>query len=223
MKYFIDHQTVAGAVTIVLMASGRRERRMFDQMACRVPGTKRSLTAAFVLTLASLSGHASLGQTQATPCFQRDLAGAPAARQKQVREFQESVEAGPIYKELLLRLGEPEHCGAKVTGENVALSYAFPKGARLDASFNSSIEFSEQHAQFRGLDREKAFALLRQSERDSFGDDGCGIDWNRPETESKTGHSGSQAEVFRGDSCNCQARILYQDNSVVGLALSSSC
>jgi hypothetical protein len=192
-------------------------------MACPILGSKRSWAAAFVLTLASLIGHANVSQAQAMPCLPSDPAGAQTAHQKQVREFQQRVEAGPFFKELVLRLGEPERCEAKLSGENIALTYAFRNEAHLDASINSSIEYSDQHARFRGLDREKALALLKQSEQDSFGQDGCGIDWNRPESESKGGHSKFRAAVFRGDSCNCQGRILYQGNSVVGLAFSSSC
>ena len=186
-------------------------------MACSVPGSARFRATSFVLALASLSFNAM--QAQAARCSPSGLEGAPPVRQKQVREFQQRVEAGPIYKELLLRLGEPERCGAKLDGENIAVSYAFRNEAHLDAG----IEYSEQHAQFRGLDGEKALALLKQSERDSFGQDGCGIDWNRPESESKKESSSSRAVVFRGSSCNCQARILYSGKSVAGLALRSSC
>jgi hypothetical protein len=190
-------------------------------MACSVPGSARFRATSFVLALASLSFNAM--QALAARCSPSGLEGAPPARQKQVREFQQRVEAGPIYKELLLRLGEPERCGAKLDGENIAVSYAFRNEAHLDASISPGIEYSEQHAQFRGLDGEKALALLKQSERDSFGQDGCGIDWNRPESESKKESSSSRAVVFRGSSCNCQARILYSGKSVAGLALRSSC
>jgi hypothetical protein len=190
-------------------------------MACSVPGSPRFRATAFFLALASLSFNAM--QAQATRCSPSGLEGAPPARQKQVREFQERVETWPIYKELLLRLGELERCGAKLSGENIALSYAFRNEAHLDASISPGIEYSEQHAQFRGLDGEKALALLKQSERDSFGEDGCGIDWNQPESESKEEHSSSRAVVFRGTSCNCQARLLYEGKAVAGLALRSSC
>ncbi len=172
----------------------------------------------FIFALASLIVHCNAMQAQATRC-----SGAPPARQKQVREFQQRVEAGPFYKELLLRLGEPKRCEAKLSGTNITLSYAFRDGAHLDASISPDIEYSAQHAQFRGLDAERALALLKQSERDSFGQDGCGIDWHRQESQSKEEHSTSRAVVYRGSSCNCQARILYSGNAVVGLALSSSC
>lgn len=106
-------------------------------------------------------------QAQAARCSPSGLEGAPPARQKQVREFQQRVEAGPIYKELLLRLGEPERCGAKLDGENIAVSYAFRNEAHLDASISPGIEYSEQHAQFRGLDGEKG-ARAFETKRTGF-------------------------------------------------------
>jgi len=147
----------------------------------------------------------------------------PASRQKQVREFQQRVEAGPFYKELLRRLGKPKGCDVKLDGENIALSYVFQHNARLDARVDPSIEYSEQQAQFRGLNGKEALALLKESEKDSFGRDGCGIDWDHPEEELPEESSGSRATVFRGSACNCQARVAYQGNSVVALVLSSAC
>src|ERR1700677_5336187 len=109
-------------------------------MARSVPVSARFRATSFVLALASLSFNAM--QAQAARCSPSGLEGAPPARQKQVREFQQRVEAGPIYKELLLRLGEPERCGAKLDGENIAVSYAFRNSTHHDAG----IEYSEQHA-----------------------------------------------------------------------------
>ena len=188
-------------------------------MACSVPGSARFRATAFVVALASLSLNPM--QAQATRCSLSGLAGAPPASQKQVREFQQRVEAGPIYKELLLRLGEPERCAAKLNGENTALSYAFRNEAiSMPASVPVSNILSST-PNFEASMETKARALLQQSERDAFGQDGCGIDWNRPESESKGEHSSSRAVVFRGTSCNCQARILYRGKAVVGLALKS--
>src|ERR1700678_2271516 len=103
-------------------------------MACSVPCSvlrpARSWATVFVLALAP-SANGSAEQAQATGCSPSGLAGAPAARQKQVREFQQQVETGPLYKELLLRLGESERCGAKLSGENIAPSYAFRNEAHL--------------------------------------------------------------------------------------------
>jgi len=92
-----------------------------------------------------------------------------------------------------------------------------------DAQVNSTIESSMQRAESRGLNREKALALLKKGESDSYGKAGCGIEWSKPEDQSMGDPPGSRATVFRCDSCNCQARIIYQGDSVVALVLSSAC
>jgi hypothetical protein len=146
-----------------------------------------------------------------------------ASSQKQVRELQRRVEGGPFYKKMLQQLGDPQSCKAKLDGDNIWLSYAFRDDARLDARINSTIESSEQRAAFRGLSRKEALALLKKGESNSFSRDGCGIDWNRPEDRAMADLPGSRETEFRGDSCNCQARVVYQGNVVVALVLRSAC
>jgi hypothetical protein len=124
---------------------------------------------------------------------------------------------------MLQQLGKPQTCSAKHEGDAISLSYDFPKDAHLDEQVNRAIESSRQRATFPGLNREMALALLKNGESDSYGKDGCGIDWRRPADETTDDPPGSRATVFRGDSCNCQARIVYQGDSVVALVLSSAC
>ncbi len=179
--------------------------------------------AGLLLGLLSLSSHASWSQSQPSLCSPPGVAGMPASSQKQVREFQQRVEAGPFYKKVLQQLGGPQSCNVKLDGDNIRLWYVFRDDARLDAQISSTIESSEQRASFRGLSGKEALALLKKGELDSFGRDGCGIDWNRPEDQAMGGPPGSRATVFRGDACNCQARIVYQGTSVVALVLRSAC
>jgi len=124
---------------------------------------------------------------------------------------------------MLRRLGKPQGCSVKLDGDNTALQYVFRRNGRLDAKMNPTIEYSEQRAEFGGLSSEEALVLLKKGELDLFGREGCGIDWKQPEDQSTENPPGSHATVFRGDSCNCQARIVYQGNSVVALVLSSAC
>ncbi len=192
-------------------------------MARPVLGSARCWAASFLLGLSSLGGQSSWAQSQASQCSPSGLANLPPSRQQQVREYQHRVEAGPFYKKMLRQLGKPNSCDAKLDGENIALSYVFRDDAHLDARVNSSIEYSEQRAEFRGLSREKALVLLKKGALDLFGREGCGIDWNLPQDQSTVDTPGSRATVFRGDSCNCQARIVYHGDSVVALVLSSAC
>jgi hypothetical protein len=50
-------------------------------------------------------------------------------------------------------------------------------------------------------------ALLRRAEHAAFGRDGCGIDWRAPAAETAPEQPDARSDVFRGDVCNCQARI----------------
>ncbi len=189
------------------------------------PVLTRARWCEIALLLASLllAGPASRAQTPASSCTPPEFAAMTAASQKQVRDLQQHVEAGPFYKKMLQQLGKPQSCNVRQEGDAIALSYGFVKDARLDAQADSAIESSMQRATFSGLDREKALALLKKGESNSYGRKGCGIDWKRPEDETMDSPAGSRATVFRGDSCNCQARILYQGDSVVALVLSSAC
>jgi hypothetical protein len=192
-------------------------------MARSVLAPGRFCAATLLVALYLLAGHAGWSQSTPSLCSSPDMAAMPASSQKQIRDLEEHVEAGPFYKKMLQQRGKPQNCNVKRDGDSIALSYAFRNDAHLDAQTNATIESSQQRAEFRGLNRVKALALLKKGELDSYGKDGCGIDWNKPEDQSMEDPPGSHATVFRGDSCNCQGRIVYQGNSVVALVLSSAC
>jgi hypothetical protein len=202
-------------------------------MACPVLGGARFWAAAVFLALASFGTqvYGAGGQTTQSasqcsiPGSISDAGNVPESSQKVVREFQRRLEAGPFYIELQRRLGKPKSCSLKLKldGDTIALSYVFRHHARLSARTNPTIEYSQQRAELRGLSREDSIALLKKAEAASYGQDGCGINWTHSEDEATDDPPKSHATVFRGDSCNCQARIVYLGTSVVGLVLSSSC
>jgi len=177
----------------------------------------------FIFALSCFAAVASGLPGQTRQCVPGELANGTESYQKQSRDLQQRVTVGPFYKELLRKFGSPKSCNAKLDGETITLSYAFRNHAHLEARASSSIEYSQQRVDFRGLNTEQAKALLRAAESDSFGLSGCGMDWDKPETDSTGKQPGSHAVVFRGDSCNCQGRVLYEGNSVVALILSNSC
>lgn len=193
-------------------------------MACAVLRPARFLSAAFTLvaacSLVAFSGGKRSCVTQGRPGASDDV---PASRQKEVRQFQDHVESGPLYKELERRIGKPGACKINLEDENMTLSCAFPSNMRLEARTNPRIEFSEQRVELRGLGQKKALALLKQSEIDSFGRDGCGVKWNRPVEEASARPAGSREVVYRGDTCNCQGRVVYENNSIVALVWRSAC
>lgn len=66
--------------------------------------------------------------------------------------------------------------------------------------------------------------ILVRAECTAFGVNGCGINWQQTETLPVRDDTSTTETIFRGDVCNCQARI-RRDNAghVVGLALRSAC
>jgi hypothetical protein len=64
---------------------------------------------------------------------------------------------------------------------------------------------------------------MSRREKEAFGQAGCGIDWSHVAEESQVTHAGSREVVYRGDTCNCQGRMIYDNGIVVGLVLRSAC
>ena len=162
----------------------------------------------------------SLAQSEAPRCIASDAGNLPSARQQQIRDLERRVEAGPFYRKMAHRLGKPKGCEAKLDGQNVQIVFRFREDAHLEARENSSIEYSEQRAALGGLSRAKALELLKRGVADMVGPGGCGMTWSQPQEQTE---EGSRATVFRGGSCNCQGRILYRGDAVVGLEMSSAC
>ena len=192
-------------------------------MARPILTSSRIWMAVPLLAFSLLGEHAGWSQSPASLCSSPDLASMPAAKQKQVQVLEQRTEAGPFYKEMVQLLGKPQSCTAKQDRDSIALSYAFRNDAHLLAQVTAMIESSMQRAEFRGLNPAKALELLKKGEAESYGKDGCGIDWSKPEDQSMDDPPGSHATVFGGGSCNCQARIVYQGDSVIALVLSAAC
>ncbi len=184
-----------------------------------------------VLNSARILGSLVLCLASALACAQQPaqscapIAGqvVPAARQKQLHDFQNSVESGAFYQELVRRRGLPQSCNSGVDGETLSLTYAFRGGAQLEAQSNASIEFSEQRMQVSGLNKQSALNLLKAAEHSLYGEEGCGIQWERPTTEPNPQHPTSHDVVYRGSTCNCQARMLYQRKTIIALAVRGAC
>jgi hypothetical protein len=183
----------------------------------------RSVGIVLILIGLCLTGSARALEAQRVECSSSALTAALAARQKDVRDLLQRVEAGPFYKELLRRKGKPESCEVVLDGDKITLSYAFRGKARLDAEVNPDIEFSRQGMQVRGISERKGLALLKETEKNFVGRNGCGVNWNRPAEELSGEQAGSRELVYRGDVCNCQARVIYEGGSVAALIFSSAC
>ncbi len=181
-----------------------------------------------VLTICLLLGFtaSSLAFAHQAPnssCSPNALSEIPAARQSAFRQYQKTVESGVFYRELVSKLGNPQSCRKSIDDQNMSLSYTFRSDARLDAHFDSSIEYSEQRMQLPGLTSDSALALLKAAEKDLYGANGCGIQWKRSKRETDDQHPGSSQVVYKGKTCNCQARVVYDHNAIVAVLLQSAC
>jgi hypothetical protein len=152
-----------------------------------------------------------------------DLSKAPSELQSAYPPLRHHIEAGPLYQALEQRLGPPQSCARSVQGGALRLAYEFPRNGTLVAQIDPRIEFSEQRVNLRGLEEAEAKSLLQAAETNTFGATGCGINWERPVTEEPGTFGGSSEVVYRGDACNCQARVVYDDEKVIGVVLRSAC
>lgn len=151
-----------------------------------------------------------------SPCSSKRL-------DRQTQLLQQQMTAGIFYKELLLLFGKPLTCAVNVQNGRTNLTYTFRQGAQLIARTDPAAELSEQRVESIHIDTAKAIALLKRAELDAYRPDGCGISWTSGEEESAPGGPGRREIVYRGDTCNCQARLTYSGNDVVILVLRSAC
>jgi hypothetical protein len=152
-----------------------------------------------------------------------DLSHASPELQSAYPPLRHRVEAGPLYQALEKRLGPPRTCTRSVQAGGLHLTYEFPHNGALVAQIDPRTEFSEQRVNLQGLDEAEAKSLLQAAETSAFGATGCGLNWERPATEEPGTLGGSSEVVYRGDACNCQARVGYDDEKVIGLVLRSAC
>jgi hypothetical protein len=131
--------------------------------------------------------------------------------------------AGPFYTILVRKLGRPKNCVAEIEDGAVRLSYTFARGGALHVERDPDIEFTEQRITLRGLDSRKALALLRAVEKRTMGQNGCGIRWHEPPTQEADSAEETHEMIYRGDVCNCQGRLVYHKNAVMGLVFKSTC
>ena len=99
----------------------------------------------------------------------------------------------------------------------------FSNDSRLTVAADPKIELFKMTVTTAGIKPAKAIDLLKAQETQAFGPNGCGIKWQAPAEQNQTGDKGSREAVYRGDRCNCQARIKYLGDLVVALTLSSAC
>jgi hypothetical protein len=131
------------------------------------------------------------------------------------QDLQQNVTAGLFYKALVMQAGKPLSCRVDVDGAKTTITYSFKKHAELRAEVDQTIEASEQRIKTR-MPMANAIQLLKDAEKDLYPPGGCGIAWDHPQ-------SSSGETVYRGTTCNCQARVTGRGNYAVTLILRSAC
>lgn len=106
----------------------------------------------------------------------------------------------------------------------IMIKYQFHDGSWLYVKRDMRIEYTEHEAQFVFLSIGNPIETLADLEHQTFGPQGCGIDWQNSESQSMQENASITETIFYGDICNCQARIRRNTNGdVVGLLMRSAC
>ena len=174
------------------------------------------LALAAVLLLPFVLAHAAEGPCPAP-------AGSETTQNTDLQALQEHTRSGPFYRELMRRFGKPLSCKFDSANGNLALTYTFRSKAQLVAKTNPGIEYNEQRLEVSGMSGEKAKALLKAAEKEAYKPDACGIAWDKPDSDGPGEAAGTREVIYRGDTCNCQARVIYRKKCVVTLILRSAC
>jgi hypothetical protein len=134
-----------------------------------------------------------------------------------------TVEKGPLFTVPAAAEGVAS-CRVRYDAAVIDLDYRFKDGDWLHVKRDARIEYTDQEARFALSPKENAEAIRAGAERAAFGPNGCGIDWRQAETQPSVDDPSTTESVFRGDVCNCQARIRRNAaGRVVGLMLRSTC
>jgi hypothetical protein len=175
--------------------------------ACSVSPTPNQSAAP---TLAAVSCSATNG-----PATAQDSAT--------MAELRQSVENGPLYTVPAAATGVAS-CHVHYDSGVTVLEYRFKDGGWLSVKRDARIEYTEQEARFALSPAENPATILADAERVAFGSKGCGIDWRQAETQPAGDDHNAIETIFRGDVCNCQARIRRDAaGRIVGFMLRSAC
>jgi hypothetical protein len=120
-------------------------------------------------------------------------------------QVRHTVESGPLFQAVAANTALTS-CRATGEAEKVVIEYHFADGASVRATRDPRIEYFDEEVQLASPPAANAVDLLTRTERAVFATDGCGIDWKDPET-LPAGESKGTETIYRGDTCNCQARV----------------
>jgi hypothetical protein len=221
------------------LVAARRLTRSLVVLVQRIPphrsGKQRSRTtrpvrwccALAVACIAACSASPRATQTSTAAAIpsctpENGFALQPDARET-IASLKRAVEDGPIFAASAARTGVAS-CRVAYDGGVASIDYQLRDGGWLRAKRDAKIEYSDQEARLTTPLAEDAVGVLQRAERASFGADGCGIDWKEPESKPPDDDRSAVEKIYRGETCNCQARVRSDaSGKVFGLMLRSSC
>jgi hypothetical protein len=185
------------------------------------------LVAATAAWLTACSSSPRATQTSAAAplpsCTVADGRALPASATDTAAALRKTIESGPLFAAFAATTAV-SRCQIGADDGATFVEYQFRDGGSLRAKRDPRIEFSEFDAQFAAPPREDPITILTGAERAAFGADGCGIDWKDAETRTPDDRRAAVEKIYRGDTCNCQARVRTDAaGRVVGLILRSTC
>lgn len=141
---------------------------------------------------------------------------------KMLRDLRTSAEGSSLFQAARAS-GVVVSCEATSQNSLLTLTFRFSDKTSFTIGRDPQIEYTSQEVSFAQPLADDASTILKRGEREAFGADGCGIDWSAGHTEPSADGVSSD-RVFRGDVCQCQARIRSDKTSrVIGLLLRSTC
>jgi len=147
---------------------------------------------------------------------------SPPARES-VAAFQRAIETGPLFTVAASRAAVAT-CRIGFESGAASIEYQFSDGSWLRAKHDARIDYTDQEVRIAVPPAENPISVLTRAERVAFGDKGCGINWNEKDTQPAADDRAAVEAIYRGDTCNCQARVRSDATGrVVGLILRSAC
>lgn len=116
-------------------------------------------------------------------------------------------------------------CTLQLSAEDqMTLTLRMRDGSVMQVQADPRIEQHLQVVQFAQPGPASPLPLLAAAERAAYGETGCGIDWQTPESRRPTQADLASEQVYHGDACNCQAVVGRDAHQVVRqLTLGSAC
>jgi hypothetical protein len=191
------------------------------------PGMRAARAAAAVLALsacASQPGADAAGADDRGPaaCVRSGIAPGPQASAA-VASLLRRAESAPLF-DAAIAASPVAACAVAGADASLVATYTAANGNAYRLQRDEHIEYSDEEARFAVPPRTAPLNLLQDAERAAFAPAGCGIDWSHPEASPAAAASGSAVTVYRGDVCNCQARLHRSSAGVVvALGLRSAC